>query len=47
MHDAALALGYGERLALIPQMADPKNLFGTLLCSDVAADRVLAECFAA
>ena len=31
MHDAALALGYGERLALIPQMADPKNLFGTLL----------------
>jgi len=31
MHDTALALGYGERLALIPQMADPKNLFGTLL----------------
>jgi ornithine cyclodeaminase len=30
MHDAALALGYGERLALIPQLADPKNLFGTL-----------------
>ncbi len=31
MHDAALALGMGERLALIPQMVDPKNLFGTLL----------------
>ena len=31
MHDAAQALGYGERLALIPQLADPKNLFGTLL----------------
>jgi ornithine cyclodeaminase len=30
MHDAALALGYGERLALIPQLADPKNLFATL-----------------
>ena len=31
LHDAAQALGYGERLALIPQLADPKNLFGTLL----------------
>jgi ornithine cyclodeaminase len=31
MHDAALGLGLGERLALIPHMADPKNLFGTLL----------------
>ncbi len=31
MRDAALALGYGERLALIPQLADPKNLFATLL----------------
>ncbi len=37
MHDAALALGYGERLALIPQMADPKNLFGTLLESTTTA----------
>ncbi len=31
MHTAAIALGLGERLHLIPQMADPKNLFGTLL----------------
>jgi ornithine cyclodeaminase len=31
MHEAALALGYGERLHLIPQLSDPKNLFGTLL----------------
>jgi ornithine cyclodeaminase len=30
MHDAALALGYGQRLDLIPYMQDPKNLFGTL-----------------
>ena len=31
MHTSALTLGLGERLALIPEMADPKNLFGTLL----------------
>jgi len=31
MHAAALDAGLGERLALIPQLADPKNLFGTLL----------------
>ena len=31
MHEAALTLGLGQRLALIPQMADPKNLFGILL----------------
>lgn len=31
MHDAALEAGLGERLALIPEMANPKNLFGTLL----------------
>jgi ornithine cyclodeaminase len=31
MHEAALTWGLGQRLALIPQMADPKNLFGTLL----------------
>ena len=30
MHAAALRAGVGERLALIPEMADPKNLFGTL-----------------
>jgi ornithine cyclodeaminase len=31
MHTEALAWGLGERLNMIPQMADPKNLFGTLL----------------
>lgn len=41
MHDAAIALGLGERLALIPQMADPKNLFGTLLKED--APSLVAE----
>lgn len=30
MHNTALAMGMGERLALIPQLADPKNLFGFL-----------------
>ena len=35
MHDAALEAGLGERLALIPQMTDPKNLFGTLLVEAV------------
>ena len=35
MHEAALAQGLGERLALIPHMADPKNLFGTLLQTTV------------
>ena len=30
MMDSAVALGMGERMALIPQLADPKNLFGTL-----------------
>ncbi len=43
MHDAALALGYGERLALIPQMADPKNLFGTLLPAGTAEDAPCEE----
>lgn len=28
MRDAALELGIGERLALIPELSDPKNLFG-------------------
>jgi ornithine cyclodeaminase len=41
MHEAALELGLGERLALIPQMADPKNLFGTLLKED--APSLVAE----
>ncbi|MGI9215914.1 MAG: ornithine cyclodeaminase, partial [Hydrogenophaga sp.] len=30
MHQTAERLGLGERIALIPQLADPKNLFGTL-----------------
>lgn len=30
MMDSAMRLGMGERIALIPQLADPKNLFGTL-----------------
>lgn len=41
MHQAALDMGLGERLALIPQLADPKNLFGTLLqdvCAVASAD---------
>ena len=33
MHTAALILGLGELLTHIPQMADPKNLFGTLQAS--------------
>ena len=31
MYESACALGLGERLSLMPQMKDPKNLFGTLL----------------
>ncbi|WP_137894367.1 ornithine cyclodeaminase [Ramlibacter sp. 2FC] len=30
VRDAAAELGVGERIALIPQLADPKNLFGLL-----------------
>ena len=30
MHQRALALGLGEYIGLIPSLADPKNLFGTL-----------------
>jgi ornithine cyclodeaminase len=30
MHDAALGLGIGETVSLIPEIADPKNLFGVL-----------------
>ncbi len=33
MHEAALSQGLGKRSALIPQMADPKNLFDILLKS--------------
>ena len=30
VHGLALALGIGERIALVPHLADPKNLFGLL-----------------
>lgn len=30
MHDAALGLGIGETVSLIPEIADPKNLFSVL-----------------
>ncbi|MCU0926720.1 MAG: ornithine cyclodeaminase, partial [Hydrogenophaga sp.] len=30
MMDSAVRLGIGERIVLIPQLADPKNLFGSL-----------------
>jgi ornithine cyclodeaminase len=34
MHAAAQELGFGTRLALIPRLANPKNLFGALLPGD-------------
>ena len=37
MMDSALRLGMGERIALIPQLADPKNLFGMLNAAAPAA----------
>jgi ornithine cyclodeaminase len=43
MHEAALTLGMGERLALIPQLEDPKNLFGTLLKSTPSARLAASE----
>ena len=30
MHQSAVQLGMGERIALVPPLADPKNLFGSL-----------------
>jgi ornithine cyclodeaminase len=30
VHGLALALDIGERIALVPHLADPKNLFGLL-----------------
>lgn len=30
MRDAAAELGIGERVELVPEAADPKNLFGVL-----------------
>jgi ornithine cyclodeaminase len=47
MHKAALALGYGERLHLIPQLSDPKNLFGTLLDTGPKANALPLPCLAA
>lgn len=37
MYEAACALGLGERLSLMPQMTDPKNLFGTLLKTGISS----------
>jgi ornithine cyclodeaminase len=37
MRDAALELGMAERLSLIPELADPKNLFGFIPLADAAA----------
>jgi len=43
MHDTANALGLGERITLIPQLADPKNLFGSLRSQTVAHTRLELE----
>ena len=32
MHHSAQRLGLGERIALVPQLDDPKNLFGSRGC---------------
>ena len=37
MRDAAVELGMGERMALIPPLADPKDLFGALRQSAATA----------
>jgi ornithine cyclodeaminase len=34
IYETALSMNIGKRLSLIPQMKDPKNLFGTLLKLD-------------
>lgn len=47
MFDAAMEAGLGERLALIPQMQDPKNLFGTLAGQNAVHAAVLCEAVAA
>ena len=39
MRDAAVELGMGERMALIPPLADPKNLFGALRQSAATASQ--------
>jgi ornithine cyclodeaminase len=40
MLETATALGLGEPIALIPEMADPKNLFGVLRATQPALRRV-------
>ena len=40
MKDTAVELGMGEMIALIPEMADPKNLFGVLRSAPNALRRV-------
>ena len=47
MFDAAVEAGLGERLALIPQMQDPKNLFSTLAGQNAVHAAVLCEAVAA
>jgi ornithine cyclodeaminase len=40
MMDSAVRLGMGERIALIPQLADPKNLFGLLAAPASVSERL-------
>ena len=40
MMDSAVRLGMGERIALIPQLADPKNLFGMLAAPASVSERL-------
>ena len=40
MMDSAVKLGMGERIALIPQLADPKNLFGMLAAAVPVSSRL-------
>ena len=47
MHQRALALGLGEYISLIPPLADPKNLFGTLGSAGSAPAARTAEALAA
>ena len=37
MQQAAERLGLGERIALVPPLADPKNLFGSLRVSSTVS----------
>jgi ornithine cyclodeaminase len=37
MYDTALALGLGERIALVPRLDDPRNLFGSLQANPAGA----------